>query len=302
MNVKKNKLTTGQLTLLAMTIPSILFIALFAYLPMSGWIYSFFDYKIGYKLDMVEFVGLANFKYAFGDPYLLTVILNTLAISLLGLLGLPIACAMAILLSELRTRKFVRVVQTTITLPHFMSWVIVYAIAFAIFSNDGLLNSLLREMGLLGEPFNILANERYAWFVQAGLNIWKTAGYNSIIFFASITGIDSEQFEAAEIDGAGRWAKIRHITIPSLMPTLVTLLLIQVGFMLSNGFDQYYVFMNPIVQKKIEVLDYYVYRIGVLRNDIPVSTAVSMVKTFISILLIFSVNKVAKKATGSSVI
>ena len=300
--MRKKKLNKGQIVLLAMTIPSIILIILFTYLPMTGWIYSFFDYKIGYRLDMVEFVGFSNFKYAFGDPYLITVVFNTLIISLLGLLGLPIACGAAILLSELRSRRFVRVVQTTITLPNFMSWIIIYAIAFAMFSNDGLINNLLSDWGLLNEPVNVLSNVTYAWFIQAGFAIWKTAGYNSIIFFASISGIDSEQYEAADIDGAGRWAKIRHITIPSLMPTLVTLLLIQVGFMLSNGFDQYYVFMNPMVQKKIEVLDYYVYRLGMLKNDIPVSTAVSMVKTFISVLLVFTVNRIAKKATGNSVI
>lgn len=300
--MKKRKLNRGQLILLAMTIPPIIFITLFAYLPMTGWIYSFFDYKIGYRLDMVEFVGLENFKYAFGDPHLPRVILNTLVISLLGLLGLPLSCGIAILLSELSTKKFVCVVQTTVTLPHFMSWIIIYAIMFAIFSNDGVANNLLMEWGVIKEPLNVLSNEKYAWYIQAGLAIWKSAGYNSIIFFASITGIDTEQFEAARIDGAGRWAKIRYIIIPSLLPTLMTLLLIQVGYMLSNGFDQYYVFMNPIVQKRIEVLDYYVYRIGMLSNDVPASTAVSMVKTFISVFLIFSVNKVAKRVTGNSVI
>lgn len=298
--MKLTQLGRGQLTLLCMTIPPILFITLFSYLPMTGWIYSFFDYRIGYKLNMVEFVGLANFRYAFSDPTLVRVIVNTLVISLLGLLGLPLSCAIAILLSELSARKFVRIVQTAVTLPYFMSWVIIYAMVFAFFSNDGLVNSVLAGLGL--GPVNVLANEKYAWFIQAAFAIWKTAGYNSIIFFASITGIDSEQFEAARIDGAGRWAKIRYITIPSLMPTLMTLLLIQVGYMLSNGFDQYYVFMNPIVQKRIEVLDYYVYRIGMLSNDIPASTAISMVKTFFSVFLIFSVNKAARRLTGNAVI
>ena len=298
----KKKITKSQLTLLVMTIPSVLLLFLFAYLPMTGWIYSFFDYKIGYKLNMVEFVGLENFKYAFGNPYLVQVLLNTLVISLLGFLGLPLACAMAIFLSEIRNRRFTRIVQTAVTLPNFISWIIIFSIAFALFSVDGLLNSILMSVNLIREPLNIFASVKYAWFFQAALAIWKTAGYNSIIFFASIAGIDSDQYEAADIDGSGRWGKIRYITIPALTPTLLTLLLIQVGFMLSNGFEQYYVFMNPIVQNRIEVLDYYVYRIGMLENDIPASTAVSMTKTFLSVILLFSVNTFAKKTSGKAMI
>lgn len=298
----RKRITKGQITLLAMTIPSIIFIAVFAYLPMTGWIYSFYDYRIGYKLSMCEFIGLDNFIYAFGNVYVLKVLWNTIIISVMGLLTLPIACAIAILLSEVRWMNFRKWVQTVITLPNFISWVIVYSIAYSLFSMDGLINMILLNGFGIDTSFSLLSNVSTAQIFMVGLSIWKTAGYNSIIFFASIAGIDSELFDAARVDGAGRWGRIRYITIPQLMPTLMTLAIIQIGFMLSSGFDQYYVFMNPIIQSRIEVLDYYVYRLGMLENDIPVSTAVSMCKTFVSVFMVFSVNKLAKKVTGQSVV
>lgn len=294
--VRKTHLTKGKITLLCMTIPSVLFILVFSYFPISGWIYSFFDYRIGYKLSKCEFVGLDNFIYAFGDPYIITVILNTLIISILGLLGLPLAGMIAILLSEVRGKKFKKTVQTAITIPNFISWIIIYSIMFSLFSNDGLLTTLVRGLsGNRDSTVTLLTNPGTAKLFMVLTNIWKTVGYNSIIFFAAVTGIDSQLYDAAAVDGAGRWQKILHITIPGILPTFITLLIISVGAILNNGFEQYYVFVNPMIQKNIEVLDYYVYRIGMLNNDIPASTAVSMIKTFISVVLVFSVNKLSKK-------
>lgn len=301
--VRKTHLTKGKITLLCMTIPSVLFILVFSYFPISGWIYSFFDYRIGYKLSKCEFVGLDNFIYAFGDPYIITVILNTLIISILGLLGLPLAGMIAILLSEVRGKKFKKTVQTAITIPNFISWIIIYSIMFSLFSNDGLLTTLVRGLsGNRDSTVTLLTNPGTAKLFMVLTNIWKTVGYNSIIFFAAVTGIDSQLYDAAAVDGAGRWQKILHITIPGILPTSITLLIISVGAILNNGFEQYYVFVNPMIQKNIEVLDYYVYRIGMLNNDIPASTAVSMIKTFISVVLVFSVNKLSKKTLGQSIL
>ena len=301
--VRKTHLTKGKITLLCMTIPSVLFILVFSYFPISGWIYSFFDYRIGYKLSKCEFVGLDNFIYAFGDPYIITVILNTLIISILGLLGLPLAGMIAILLSEVRGKKFKKTVQTAITIPNFISWIIIYSIMFSLFSNDGLLTTLVRGLsGNRDSTVTLLTNPGTAKLFMVLTNICKTVGYNSIIFFAAVTGIDSQLYDAAAVDGAGRWQKILHITIPGILPTFITLLIISVGAILNNGFEQYYVFVNPMIQKNIEVLDYYVYRIGMLNNDIPASTAVSMIKTFISVVLVFGVNKLSKKTLGQSIL
>ena len=299
---KKMKLTKGQITLLVMTIPSMIFILLFAYLPLSGWIYSFFDYRIGYKLANTQFVGLENFRYAFGNRDLLNVIYNTFSISIMGLLGLPIAGAIAILLSEVKLKKFRRIVQTSITIPNFISWIIIYSLMFSLFSMDGVVTVIFKNIFGDNGGSTLLSNPNTAKLFMVATNIWKTTGYSSIVFFAAITGIDSELFDAAAVDGAGRWRKISNITIPGLMPTFVTLMIIAIGALLNNGFEQYYVFMNPMIQKNIEVLDYYVYRIGMLNNDIPASAAVSMIKTAFSVVLVFGVNKFSKKVLGQSII
>jgi putative aldouronate transport system permease protein len=209
----------------------------------------------------------------------------------------------AILLSEVRGKKFKKTVQTAITIPNFISWIIIYSIMFSLFSNDGLLTTLVRGMsGNRDSTVTLLTNPGTAKLFMVLTNIWKTVGYNSIIFFAAVTGIDSQLYDAAAVDGAGRWQKILHITIPGILPTFITLLIISVGAILNNGFEQYYVFVNPMIQKNIEVLDYYVYRIGMLNNDIPASTAVSMIKTFISVVLVFGVNKLSKKTLGQSIL
>ena len=175
--VRKTHLTKGKITLLCMTIPSVLFILVFSYFPISGWIYSFFDYRIGYKLSKCEFVGLDNFIYAFGDPYIITVILNTLIISILGLLGLPLAGMIAILLSEVRGKKFKKTVQTAITIPNFISWIIIYSIMFSLFSNDGLLTTLVRGLsGNRDSTVTLLTNPGTAKLFMVLTNIWKTVG------------------------------------------------------------------------------------------------------------------------------
>lgn len=300
--VKRRRMTKDRLTLLLMTIPSAILVFVFAYLPITGWIYAFYDYRIGYDLSMCEFIWFDNFEYAFGNTYVIQVLWNTLSISLMGLMNIPIACGIAILLSEVRFVRFRKAVQTTITLPYFISWVIVYSIVYALFSMEGLINLSLNNafgLELTGSP---LSNPDTAKLFMVSLSIWKNAGYNSIIFFASIASIDTELYDAAAVDGCGRWQKIRYITIPSLVPTLLIVFIIQIGYILNSGFDQFYCFMNPIVQSQIEVLDYYVYRLGMLENDIPVSTAVSMTKSFISIILVFTVNRIAKKTAGQSIV
>lgn len=295
--------TPAKRTLLLMTIPSFFMIMLFSFGPIFGWIYAFFDYRIGMKLSQAEFRGLYFFQIAFSDPDLLRVLINTLAISLLGLLSLPLACAFAVFLTEMRNKAYKKFIQTASTLPYFISWVIVFSLAFAMFAPEsGLLNQLLLAAGIIDSPLDLLANTRMAWFVQAGLAIWKGLGYSAIIFFAAITSISKDLYEAADVDGAGRFKKIWHITIPGLIPTIITLLLLSIGSILSNGFDQFYVFMNPMVQTKIEVLDYYVYRIGLGQNDVPVATAFSISKTFVSVILLFGANWLSKRAMGQSIL
>lgn len=298
-----SNLNHGKTVLLLMTIPSFLFVLVFYYVPIFGWVYAFFDYSIGLKLSQCEFRGLYFIKMALSDTNLLNVLKNTLALSFLGLLNLPLACIFAIFLSQMKGRIYKKFTQSAATLPFFISWVIVFSMAYSLFAIDnGLVNKVLLDSNIMSKPIDPLASQKFAWLFQTSLGLWKGVGYNAIIFFAAIAGIDSELYDAADVDGAGRYKKMWHVTIPGIIPTFITLMLISIGFMLSNGFDQYYVFMNPMVQEKIEVLDYYVYKVGLMQNDVTVGTALSMTKTIVSVVLLFSVNFLSKKARGQSIL
>lgn len=275
---------------------------LFNYFPVYGWVYAFYDYKPGIPLSATPFAGLEHFREILMDsPDLLNSLINTLVMNFLNILASPLAIIFAIMINEVRSTKFKRFVQTLSTLPNFISWVLVFSLAFAFFSNEGFINMALNKLGLT-TSINPLGNEDMTWFFQAGLTIWKTLGWSAIIYIAGIAGIDTELFDAAKVDGANRFRTIWHITVPGIMPTFLVLLLLSISNMLSSSFDQYFVFYNPLVAGKIEVLDYYVYRMGILVGDYPLATAVGMFKTLVSVILLFSVNQISKKVRGHSLI
>ncbi len=290
------------MTLLLMAAPCAVFVLLFNYVPLFGWIYAFFDYKPGIKLANSEFVGLKYFKLAFQEPELLSVMTNTLALTFLSLCSSVLPVAFAIFLSEMASKNFRKVIQTLTTIPFFISWVLVYAIFFTFFSNDGFINNLLIAWGWIAEPMNPLANPKIVWVFQTCIGMWKGLGFAAIIYIASMTSIDSELYDAAKVDGAGRYRSMLHITIPGLVPTFITLTLLSIGNALSNGFEQYFVFYNPLVHSHIQVLDYYLYRMGIVLNDYSLSTALGMYKTIISIILLFTVNWISKKTRGQAII
>lgn len=300
---RRKRVASGQKTLLLMAVPCFFFVIAFSYVPLFGWIYAFFDYEPGLKLYQCEFVGLKYFGLAIFEPELLPVLRNTLVISFLGIVSTVFPVAFAILLSEMASRKYKKFIQTATTLPNFISWVLVFSIFFAFFNtNDGLLNTLLLELGLIEQPTNILANADAVWVFQTGVSIWKSLGFSSIVYLAAINGIDPELYDAAKVDGAGRLRMILHVTVPGLIPTYITLLLLGIGSLLSNGFEQYYVFYNPLVHNTIQVLDYYLYRIGIVLNDYSFSTALGMTKTLMSIILLTVANLASKKLRGQTII
>ncbi|MCD9020643.1 ABC transporter permease subunit [Cohnella sp. NL03-T5] len=285
-----------------MAAPFILLVIAFNYVPLFGWVYAFYDYKPGIPLADTPFVGLKFFKLALEDGSELgNIIRNTLGISALSLLISPLPLILAILLSEVRSKLFKNIVQTITTLPHFISWVIVFSIMFSLFSNDGLVNQQLLNWGWIDQPSNPLSDSSIAWYVQTAISAWKTVGFSAIIYLAAIAGIDQEQYEAAKVDGAGRFRQILHITIPGSVQTYLVLLLLSVSNMLSNGFEQFFVFFNPMVSEKLEVLDYYVYRVGIQSADYAYSTALGIFKTIISIALLFTVNFISKRTRGNSI-
>lgn len=286
-------------------LPFLLIVMAFSYVPILGWFIAFVDYLPGVPVFRQQFAGLKFFELAFssGNDMLLA-LRNTLVLSSLGLAMSPVPAVFAILLMELKSRKLSRIVQTFSTFPNFFSWIIVYAVFFAVFSTqDGVLNIILLRLGFINEPTDVLINNGLSWIVQTLVGLYKNMGYGAIIYIAAIAGINSELFDAADVDGAGRFRKIFHITIPCLMPTFIVLLILSVGNLLSaGGFDQYYVFSNPFVVDKLEVIDTYTYKVGIQQNNYSFATAVGLMKSVVSVLLVFSANYVSKFAAGKSII
>jgi len=300
--IRINRSQATKIPLYFMAIPCFILVLVFSYLPLLGWVIAFFNYKPGLSLLQCDFTGLKFFKLALLEPELLPVLRNTLAISLLAILATPIPALFAIFLSEVSSTRVKKLVQVTTTLPNFISWVLVYSIVFTLFSvNEGLINNLLKNIGLIKESMNPLANSDIVWYFQTALGLWKGLGYNAIIYFAAIAGIDQELYDAADVDGAGRLGKIKYITIPGLYSTFIVLLVLGIGNMLSNGFEQFYVFYNPVVHDKIQVLDYYLYRIGIKGQQFSLSSALGISKTVISLVLLTIANIASKKLRGQNI-
>lgn len=293
--------------LFLMFLPVLLLTFIFCYLPIYGWRFAFFDYRVGDTLSMDNFVGLRWFTYLFENAAtrsdLVRVMRNTLIMSGLGIATSWLPIAFAVLLAEVRSSRFQRLVQTLTTIPNFISWVLVYAIAFAIFSTDGFINSFLRNvLHVAGANTDYLANGDGIWFKMLLWGTWKGLGWSAIVYIAGIAGIDQQLYEAAKVDGANRFHCIRHITIPGLMPTYMVMLLMSIAGMLSNGMEQYLVFENAINHNVIEVLDLYVYNIGIKAGLIPLSTVVGVFKSLIGVTLLFGANGISKLVRGESII
>lgn len=207
----------------------------------------------------------------------------------------------AILLNEIKNGPVRKFVQTFTTL-NFISWVIIFSLAFALFSTDGMVTTTLVKLGILDEAKSILSSKESVYWFQSALGIWKTLGWNSIIYLAAIAGIDQEQYEAARVDGAGHFRCALHITLPSMMETYVVLFILNIGNFLNTGYEQYMLFKNSMTAPNIEVLDLYVYRIGLENMDYSYGVAISIVKSLVSIALVIFANMVAKKVRGNTVI
>lgn len=293
--------------LFLMMLPVILLSFIFAYLPIWGWRFAFFDYKPGGAIGADNFVGLKWFGSLFTDPATVTdlvrVLRNTLIMSGLGILTSWLPIAFAVLLAEIRSTKFQRTVQTLTTIPNFISWVLVYAIAICIFSTDGFVNSFLTNvLHQTGANTNYLQIADHTWLKMLLWGTWKGVGWSAIVYIAGIAGIDQQLYEAARVDGANRFRCIWHITIPGLVPTYMVMLLMSIAGILSNGMEQYLVFENAMNKDVIEVLDLYVYHIGIGQNQIPLSTVVGISKSLIGVTLLFAANGISRAIRGESII
>jgi putative aldouronate transport system permease protein len=304
---KKRAGLPDKYKLFFMVLPFILLVLVFSYGPLFGWSYAFFDYRPGIPLNRESFVGLKWFTTLVSSPVqrgeVLRVMTNTIVMSLLNIACSVLPAAFAVFLSEVKTPWYKKSVQILTTLPNFISWVLVYSFAYALFNtNNGFLNSLLIKLGINDRPINFLADPANTWLKMCVWHIWKTLGWSSIMYLAAIAGIDQELYEAARIDGAGRFQIMWHITVPGIMETYFVLLLLSIANFISNGMEQYFVFQNPMNRNRIEVLDLYVYNIGLGGGSFSYATAVSILKSIVSLTLLFVANGLSKAIRGNTIL
>ncbi|RHU39645.1 sugar ABC transporter permease [Clostridium sp. TM06-18] len=302
---KKKKLDQGKRMFLYM-LPFLLLCFAFSYFPLHGWIYSFYDYKPPLKLSQCNFMGLRWFKMIFGNPaqvrQLFIVMRNTFAMSFLNIATSVLPLFFAVFLNEIKCKWFRKMVQTLTTIPNFISWVLVYAVAFCLFSNTGMVNTVFQNLGVILKPIKFLDSDSHTYIAMLLWSTWKGLGWGAIMYLASIAGIDQEMYEAARVDGAGRFQLMRYITLPELMPTYFVMLMLSVANFLNNGMDQYFVFQNAFNKAHIQVLDLYVYNIGMTGSSLSLATAISMLKSLISVTLLMAVNGISKKIRGVSLV
>ena len=287
-------------------LPFLILVAVFSYYPLYGWIYAFFDYKPPFPLSMDSFVGLKWFKTMVANPVkakqILIVLRNTFAMSGISLFFSWFPMIFAVFLNEIKCAPFKKFVQTVTTLPNFISWVLVYSIAYCVFNSTGVVNQVLLSLGIIDTPQLFLQSSEHIWFKMWLWLTWKNAGWAAIMYIAAITGIDEEMNEAARVDGASRMQIIRHITIPSILPTYFVLVMLNLANFLSNGMEQYYVFQNAFNKESIQVLDLYVYNLAMGTGGYSLSTAISILKTVVSVLLLCATNKISKLIRGDGFI
>ena len=286
-----------QYQLMIMSVPVLLYVLLFNYGPLWGWLTAFQDYNVKKGLAGSKWVGWDNFSFLFRDKDFILTIRNTIAMSLINLV-FSTACAilLAVLLNELRSRKFKRTVQTVTYLPHFLSWVIVVGMAQNIFASNGAVNDFLLSLGLAKEPVFFLGKGEYFWWLFGAINVWKEVGWGTIIYIAAMTGIDPSLYEAAAIDGAGRFQRILHVTLPGIKSTFMVLLIMNIGHLMDAGFEVQYLMRNPLVMKYSDTIDVYamIYSFGGARAHFSIGVAAGMFKSLVAIILLLGANGIAR--------
>jgi putative aldouronate transport system permease protein len=303
---KVNKKRFAGFKLFLLAAPFLILVFIFCYFPLFGWMYAFYDYKPPIPLSQSQFVGLFWFKFMFSSSVkvkqLIQVLENTFAISGLGILTSWIPLVFAMFLAEIKMPWFKKSVQTLTTLPNFISWILIYSMAFCLFSYTGVFNKLLMTFHIISTPISFLTQDSHTWLAMSLWGLWKGLGWGSILYLAAIAGVDQVLYEAAAIDGASHFKQMWHITLPALMPTYFVLLLLSVANFLNNGMDQYYIFQNSFNETHIQVLDLYVYNIGMLSGSYSLATAIGIFKSVISVTLLFVVNKLSFLVRGETII
>lgn len=287
--------------LLFMAIPGFIWMVIFNYIPMYGVVIAFQNYRISQTVFEAPWVGLEHFRELFAEGDLGLVLKNTLGISFLKLLfGFPLPIIFALLLNELKSFRFKKAVQTISYLPHFLSWVVLGGIMMNWLADVGVINDVLMNLGLIQEPVFWLADPDKFWGIAVISDIWKELGWGAIIYIAAISGIDPTLYEAATVDGANRFQKMRHITIPSIAGTISILLILAISGILNTNFDQVLVLRNSLNQSASDVIDVFVYRIGIRNGRFSYAQAISLFKSVIALILLLGANTFSKRVNGHS--
>lgn len=280
--------------LYALLLPGLLYFILFKYVPMGGLVIAFKDYSPFLGIWGSKWVGFDQFAKFFSTPDFWRLLRNTLGISLLQLLlYFPAPIILSLFLNEVRHSGYKRTVQTLVYVPHFVSWVIVASLTYQLFNvSDGIINQLLNLTGI--GTVDILSKSSTFWGLIVGQDIWRETGYGTIIFLAALAGVDQEMYEAARVDGAGRWRLMWHITLPAIRGTIIMMLILRVGGLLNTGYEQIFLMRNDLNIEMADVFDTYIYTRGIKQGQYSFSSAAGMFKSVVGMILVLGSNKIAK--------
>jgi len=282
------------------SLPGIIYFLVFRYVPLFGSVIAFQNYNIFKGITGSKWIGFDNFVKMFTYHDFIRILTNNLFLALYDIVFVfPSAIILALLLNELRIVIYKRIVQTIIYMPHFLSWIVISGIAVSVFSPvSGLFNDFIGKFGF--DPLYILGENSYIRSFLVGAGMWRDVGYSTIIYLAALAGISPDLYEAAQIDGANRWKQAFTITLPALMPTIIILFLLQIGHFLDFGFERVWVFLNSLNSENGEILDTFIYRVGILDMQYSYTTAIGLFKSVVGLLLLWICNTLSKKATGES--
>lgn len=289
-----------QKMLYLILLPFILWYAVFMFKPMYGLLIAFKDYSLFRGISGSEWIGLYNFKEFLTSPYFYTTLKNTLMLNIYSLcLEFPFAILIALMLNEVKNKYFKSIVQTASFIPYFIAIVVATGITVNVLSpSTGVVNMVLEKLGF--EKAYFLSKPEFFRGIFTGLNMWKTTGFNAVIYLAALTAVDEQLYEAAKIDGANKFSQLRHITIPAIIPTIVIMLVLKVGSMLNVAFETVLLLYQPATYSTADVISTYVYRTGMLMQDFGLATAVGLFNALVGFILVYSANKWSKKVTQSS--
>lgn len=275
--------------LYVLALPAVILMIVYRYMPMGGLYLAFTDFSAGMKIENADWVGMYQFQKIFSNPEFLQVLWNTIYLSILKLVfGFPAPIILALLLNELASTKVRRVAQTVLYLPHFLSWAILAGILFTLFSAQ------TGVLGIFGVKESIFLNSSAFRPLLVISDIWKSSGWGTIVYLAAISAVSPEYYEAAMIDGATRFQRVRYITIPCISSTIIVLLILRVGGILDAGFDQVFMLYNSAVYDVADILDTYVYRIGMSQGNFALATAAGLFKSVVGLILVLITNRAAK--------